>query len=464
MIRRPPRSTLFPYTTLFRSRYPITLSQIQAPAVHVKVITVARRMRISAVQPHNAEVLILNPDPAEKAPTAGVFFGRQIEYQATYVAQKLAPRIAEIIVLPVKVVAVDEDHPGKAQGLVLELELLRQPAQKALLHTLVFIFIFAFSLKIVAAVDRLAQVHASQEVMIVLRNRPQLRILRQVLQISLDDGSARGQELDQVLFARDHAVDGLIHRGRARQIGLIWSGLRLSRQRRRNRPQVLLRGPRLLGHCRYRHRCQSQNQPIHVAHNFPHNSPHNSHLQSSICQLKYHVHDRRRIHGLPVSRGRLEAHLVGGGYGGFIEPMPQTPDVAIHAYLPARQEFHFQQNFTFQLQVPGFLGIGRIRLVSDLDHRRRWTAVHPLNVWGVLRDLLRAKARGLHSRAPTAAPAPVALSWCRHAIAKIGARNRSLNSLCAARPVALSWPHRHVEPTRYGRDQLAIRLAVGTRL
>ena len=177
--------------------------------------------------------MILNPDPAEKAPTAGVFFGRQIEYQATYVAQKLAPRIAEIIVLPVKVVAVDEDHPRKAQGLVLELELLCQPAQKALFHALVFIF--AFALKIVAAVDRVAQVHASQEVMIVLRNRPQLRILRQVLQISLDDGSARGQELDQVLFARDHAVDGLIHRGRARQIGLIWSGLRLSRQRRRNR-------------------------------------------------------------------------------------------------------------------------------------------------------------------------------------------------------------------------------------
>ena len=151
-------------------------------------------MGISAVQAHNAEVLILNPDAAEKAAASGVFFRRQIEYQAAHVAQELAPRIAEIIVLPVKVVAVGEDHPGKAQGLVLELELLREPAQKTLLHAFVFVFIFAFALKIVAAVDRVAQVHASQEVMIVLRNRPQLRILRQVLQISFDDGSARRQE------------------------------------------------------------------------------------------------------------------------------------------------------------------------------------------------------------------------------------------------------------------------------
>ena len=32
MIRRPPRSTLFPYTTLFRSRAQTTLGQIQSQA------------------------------------------------------------------------------------------------------------------------------------------------------------------------------------------------------------------------------------------------------------------------------------------------------------------------------------------------------------------------------------------------------------------------------------------------
>ena len=198
------------------SWHPITRDQIQPPAVHVEVISVARRTRISAVQPHDVEVLVLNPDAAEKASASSVFFRRQIEHQAAHVAQELAPRVVKIVVLPVKVVAVGEDHPGKAQRLVLELELLREPAQKMLLHALVFVF--AFVLKVVAAVDRVAQVHAPQEVMIVLRNRPQLRILRQVLQIGLHNGSARRQKLDQVLLPQDHAVDYLIHGGRRRQI------------------------------------------------------------------------------------------------------------------------------------------------------------------------------------------------------------------------------------------------------
>src|SRR5208337_4323080 len=188
-------------------------------------ITVTRRPRISAVEPDNVEVLILNPDAAEKASASSVFFRRQIEYQAAHVAQELAPRVAEIVVLPVKIVTVGEYHPGKAQRLVLELELLRELAQKMLLHA----FVFAFVLKVVAPVDRFAQVHASKKVVIVLRYRPQLRILRQVLQIGFHNGSARRQKLDQVLFANDHAVYNLIHGGGRRWICLRLTGLRLSR-------------------------------------------------------------------------------------------------------------------------------------------------------------------------------------------------------------------------------------------
>src|SRR6202158_5133171 len=99
-------------------------------------------MSISAVQTHNVEVLILNPDTAEKAPTSSVFFRRQIKHQAAHVAQELAPRVVEIVVLPVKVVAVGEDHPRKAQRLVLDLDPLRDSAQKTLLHALAFAFAF----------------------------------------------------------------------------------------------------------------------------------------------------------------------------------------------------------------------------------------------------------------------------------------------------------------------------------
>src|SRR5256885_12058016 len=45
MIRRPPRSTLFPYTTLFRSR-----------------------SAVSAVESGDVIILLLHPDPAHKTP------------------------------------------------------------------------------------------------------------------------------------------------------------------------------------------------------------------------------------------------------------------------------------------------------------------------------------------------------------------------------------------------------------
>ena len=107
--------------------------------------------------------------------------------------------------------------------------------------------------------------------MIVLRNRPQLRILSQVLEIGLHNGSARRQKLDQVFLPHNHAIDYLIHRGRGREIGC--SRLRWSRLGRRDCLLVLRRGRRLLGHCHGRNRQQCQYHPLHVSHN--------SHLQSA---------------------------------------------------------------------------------------------------------------------------------------------------------------------------------------
>src|SRR5687767_15197413 len=50
MIRRPPRSTLFPYTTLFRSRVLVIVNAVHQPSVRVGVVSqrveVRRRARI----------------------------------------------------------------------------------------------------------------------------------------------------------------------------------------------------------------------------------------------------------------------------------------------------------------------------------------------------------------------------------------------------------------------------------
>src|SRR5260370_23558420 len=43
MIRRPPRSTLFPYTTLFRSRFPETDAGIQNHPVFADLVTRGKR-------------------------------------------------------------------------------------------------------------------------------------------------------------------------------------------------------------------------------------------------------------------------------------------------------------------------------------------------------------------------------------------------------------------------------------
>src|SRR2546422_6603627 len=46
MIRRPPRSTLFPYTTLFRSRRPVLIYSIpQFTGVHIDAATIAALSR-----------------------------------------------------------------------------------------------------------------------------------------------------------------------------------------------------------------------------------------------------------------------------------------------------------------------------------------------------------------------------------------------------------------------------------
>ena len=53
----------------------------------------------------------------------------------------------------------------------------------------------SFSARIVGAIDRIAEIHAAEEIAVILRNRTKLRILRQVLQICLDDGRARARNL-----------------------------------------------------------------------------------------------------------------------------------------------------------------------------------------------------------------------------------------------------------------------------
>src|SRR2546421_6238075 len=49
MIRRPPRSTLFPYTTLFRSRFRARQEWLEDRALHVQQDIMTRRIRVGII-------------------------------------------------------------------------------------------------------------------------------------------------------------------------------------------------------------------------------------------------------------------------------------------------------------------------------------------------------------------------------------------------------------------------------
>src|SRR5256885_11342171 len=64
MIRRPPRSTLFPYTTLFRSRCLDTRGERQSPSVTARLVRAGRCLstRPRPLRPRPAEQTPLRPD------------------------------------------------------------------------------------------------------------------------------------------------------------------------------------------------------------------------------------------------------------------------------------------------------------------------------------------------------------------------------------------------------------------
>ena len=129
------------------------------------------RGRIGSVQADDVEILILDPDAAQEAALAGLLLGGDIENDAAHVAQKFAVNVFEVVVRAVEVVAVGEDHPGEADGLVLELEQLAEAAQQAR-SACPSVSVF----QIVLAVDGIAQVQAAEEIVVLAGRGAQLRI------------------------------------------------------------------------------------------------------------------------------------------------------------------------------------------------------------------------------------------------------------------------------------------------
>ena len=80
------------------SRHPVAGNQVEAPAIHVEEVGIARGRIISAVEPDNVIFLIFNPEAAEEAPSAGVLLGCDVEHQAAHVAEKFAANVVKLVV------------------------------------------------------------------------------------------------------------------------------------------------------------------------------------------------------------------------------------------------------------------------------------------------------------------------------------------------------------------------------
>src|ERR1700758_473807 len=87
--------------------HPHSWLDIGAPAVEMEVPARMSVATVGAVEAHHMKILILNPNPPQKTPTVVFPVGRHIEHQATYLAQKFAPHIVELIVLFIETVGVD---------------------------------------------------------------------------------------------------------------------------------------------------------------------------------------------------------------------------------------------------------------------------------------------------------------------------------------------------------------------
>ena len=69
---------------------------------------------------------------------------------------------------------------------------------------------------VIAAIDGFAQIHTPEEIVIFLGDRAQLRVRLKILQVGFDQGVAVLQHVHERVFARDGAVDHLVHGGWSR--------------------------------------------------------------------------------------------------------------------------------------------------------------------------------------------------------------------------------------------------------
>jgi hypothetical protein len=90
-------------------------------------------------------------------------------------------------------------------------------------------------------------------------------------------------------------------------------------------------------------------------------------MDSSICELKSNAYGRGLIDRLTRAQGGTELDVVGAGDGCLVEAVSQASENALDAGFAHSGEQDLEQDFAFDTQLAGFLGVGRARLGEDFD-------------------------------------------------------------------------------------------------
>src|SRR5258708_38093326 len=85
--------------------------------------------------------------------------------------------------------------------------------------------------------------------------------------------------------------------------------------------------------------------------------PYASALSPLVRQTKLNSHARREIHRLTLAFCRLEFDLLRRASRRFIQTVAQTAYHAVHLNAAAREEYHLENNVTFNLQTTPFRGV-----------------------------------------------------------------------------------------------------------
>src|SRR5579872_540827 len=148
------------------------------------------------------------------------------------------------------------------------------------------------------------------------------------------------------------------------------------------------------------------------------------------------MYDRGRIDRRTNPLRRLEAHLTGGLNCCFVQTVTQAAHYAIHMHLPVRTKKHLQQNFSFELELPGFLCVNRVRLGNNFYLRSGRTAVRLSDFRSVVSNFLGSETGRLHGGGV------ISIVPLSDSVSETRARDRTFDPFRSPRTIAGALPFR----------------------